>query len=379
LVVGLSEQTQTHSVTLTDLKPGKSYSYVVKSRDQEGNLVQSQLSSFATQPLGVGFAGEPLVSKVQQVEITASSAKITWKTKVPTTSWIDYGLDTSYGNTAGEDVLNSDHVVELKNLIAGALYHYRVRGKDASGNEYVSGDFTFRALVAPTISEVKITDIKYNSATVMWKTNTKCDSIVEFGLTAAYGQSKGDPNLTQDHKVVLDNLEQNTVYNLRVTSTDEFGNKAVSSNFVFKTPQDLFGPVISNIKTEILKSTDAAGNEIVTAIVSWNTDEPSTAQIEYGLGVGLATYEKVTPEDPALSLSHTAILSDLEPQMTYHFRIIGRDKYGNLSKSNDLTLLTPPRSLSILQRILKVLEETFAWTRNLKDYVVSRWNKLFSR
>jgi hypothetical protein len=40
------------------------------------------------------------------------------------------------------------HSQSLSGLIAGTLYHYRVRSRDATGNEAVSGDFTFTTATA---------------------------------------------------------------------------------------------------------------------------------------------------------------------------------------------------------------------------------------
>ncbi|KKM94007.1 hypothetical protein LCGC14_1202610, partial [marine sediment metagenome] len=48
---------------------------------------------------------------------------------------------------------------------------------------------------------------------------------------------------------------------------------------------------------------------------------------------------------------------------------VTKDKHGNMTKSPDRTILTPKESETVLQKIIKVLEETFSWVSNLKDYL----------
>ncbi|KKL98162.1 hypothetical protein LCGC14_1827160, partial [marine sediment metagenome] len=48
---------------------------------------------------------------------------------------------------------------------------------------------------------------------------------------------------------------------------------------------------------------------------------------------------------------------------------VTKDKHGNMTKSPDRTILTPKESETVLQKIIKVLEETFSWVSNLRDYL----------
>ena len=43
------------------------------------------------------------------------------------TSWVDYGFDTAYGQTSGNYSLVTDHSVTLTGLADGKTYHYSVR------------------------------------------------------------------------------------------------------------------------------------------------------------------------------------------------------------------------------------------------------------
>jgi hypothetical protein len=90
------------------------------------------------------LATQPVISAVAASSINCCSAIITWTTSVAADSQVDYGTTTSYGSSSA---LNSTqvylHTVPLSNLQAGTLYHFRVKGRDVSGNLATSGDFTF--------------------------------------------------------------------------------------------------------------------------------------------------------------------------------------------------------------------------------------------
>ncbi len=83
----------------------------------------------------------------------------------------------------------------------------------------------------------------------------------------------------------------------------------------------------------------------------------------------MATYNKKTRLNNTLNLSHSALIEGLTPATTYHYRIVTKDKYSNMTKSPDRTILTPKESETVLQKIIKVLEETFSWVSNLRDYL----------
>jgi hypothetical protein len=75
-----------------------------------------------------------------------------------------------------------------------------------------------------------------------------------------------------------------------------------------------------------------------TATVTWQTNEPATSQLEYGL---TSTYGAFSPLATALSLSHAVTLEGLTAQTTYHLRARSADAAGNLALSADVTFTTP--------------------------------------
>ena len=91
---------------------------------------------------------------------------------------------------------------------------------------------------------------------------------------------------------------------------------------------DIIPPVISGV---------AAAAADGTATIIWNTDEPSTSLVEFGLD---GNYGTLTPVDPALMTSHTVTLSGLSLNTLYHYRVRSADASFNERVSGDGTFTT---------------------------------------
>lgn len=72
------------------------------------------------------------------------------------------------------------------------------------------------------------------------------------------------------------------------------------------------------------------------ATIAWETDEPATSQVEYGL---TDSYGSNSTLDETLVTEHTVTLTSLEPNKTYHYRLKSKDRAGNEAISTDYTIL----------------------------------------
>lgn len=88
-------------------------------------------------------------------------------------------------------------------------------------------------------------------------------------------------------------------------------------------------PVITNVETKNVWGTNAQ--------VVWDTNEPATSQVEYGL---TQSYGNQTAEDNQLVTDHTVQLVNLTQNTLYHYRVKSRDGAGNLATSSDYTFTT---------------------------------------
>jgi hypothetical protein len=92
----------------------------------------------------------PTLSSVTASGITETGATVAWTTNEAATRSVEYGLTTSYGQTASPDLnYGTSHSVPLSGLQAGKLYHYKAKSKDSAGNTGNSGDKTFTTSSAP--------------------------------------------------------------------------------------------------------------------------------------------------------------------------------------------------------------------------------------
>ena len=242
------------------------YHYRVRSRDASANERISSDATFTTTADTV----PPVISAVA-ASPAAQGATITWTTDEASTSQVEYGLTTAYGSTTALDsALVTSHTVSVSGLAQGTLYHFRVRSRDASGNERISSDATFTTVgdtVPPVISAVAAAPA-VQGATITWTTDEASTSQVDYGLTTAYGSTTAlDSAQVTSHTVTLSGLTSNTLYHYRVRSRDASGNERISSDATFITTGDTVPPVISNV---------AAAPAVQGATLTWTTDEAST-------------------------------------------------------------------------------------------------------
>ena len=93
-------------------------------------------------------------------------------------------------------------------------------------------------------------------------------------------------------------------------------------------------PVILTHEVEVLPGGTLAR-------VTWTTDEPSISRVDYGETI---QYEGGTVQEDPLVIDHEVVLTGLEPETFYHYKIITADEYGNQGESDDLTFSTSASS-----------------------------------
>lgn len=208
--------------------------------EMAGNEVWTwfRVANFGGEPVSftVPQAG-PVISDIQVTGIDDTSATITWTTDRPADSVVEYGTTTSYGSTTTSAAGVTSHTVTLTDLDPGTTYHFRVSSTDADGLTSTSGDRTFTTTtttVPPVISDVQVTGIGITEATITWSTNVPASSLVEYGVTTAYGSTETGPGGTTSHAVTLTGLEPGTTYHFRVQSTAP-GGTATSGDHTFTT------------------------------------------------------------------------------------------------------------------------------------------------
>ena len=165
----------------------------------------------------------------------------------------------------------------------------------------------------------------------------------EHSLTSYYsdlfrGSDTNDYYLTETSPA-LDNGTNVSSYNItqdiRGISRPQWSGWDIGAYEYNGTISDTTSPVLSNIGSTNI--TDTA------VTILWNTDENAASQVEYGL---TTAYGSETTLDTTLVLFHSVLITGLDAETTYHFRIKSMDASSNLAVSGDYTFTTEAPSLT---------------------------------
>jgi hypothetical protein len=343
-----------HTVTIPGLIPDSKYDFSVMSADASGNITESGISTFTTK-------APSSLSSIKVISTALGQATITWSTSSATSSVVEYGLTTTYGQTKQDTSKIKDHTIILDGLTPGQEYHFRVKGEDDLKNIFASSDITFQPKAPPKISDFKIDSIFEHGATVTFVTNVPTDATVTFTDTTKAENSgvQGNPTISTKHEIKLKDLVSGEDFAIKVKVRDEDGNEAEENFQKFTTTKDEVPPKIDRVKTD----TALTQNDKVQAIISWTTDEMATGKILYKEGKtgDVKTFDVNTSP----SFSHVGVVTSFKPGVVYYFNVVSADVAGNVATSNDFALLTPKQKQNIIQVIIGNFQSIFNWTGNV--------------
>jgi len=240
------EYVSEHTVKISDLRSATKYHYQLRSQGAVGAVAKSRDYEFITPSDTL----EIVVANV--TDITASRITLQWRTNVDADGQVEYtpyngtgALDTARRGTQGKTDFSLDHNIELTNLAPGTRYALRIISRDRSEKavERVLGDAT--TLIdreGPQISQVDAQSTLYPGVeakvqTLMtWRTDEPSNSQVVFwaGLGATQGEemkTQESKEYTRNHVVVLTRQAPGAVYQYKVVSIDESGNKSESDTY----------------------------------------------------------------------------------------------------------------------------------------------------
>lgn len=206
----------------------------------------------------------------------------------------------------------------------------------------VAAYFIRRAPARPGDATITATDITPTSATIAWTTSQPLTSQVEYGTTPAYGSLSvfGSSPVTS-HSVNLTGLTPGTTYNYAALSTDSAGQVSTSPNFIFTTP----GTAATGGSAGSSGISRVTAGRITpdSATITWTTDQPVTAQVEYGptTAYGSLSVFSATP-----STSHSVVLTGLTPGTTYNYAALSTNANGQVSASGNFSFTTGGTSVT---------------------------------
>ncbi len=152
-----SQQTEPHGkFAFFETTPG---SYTVSATATDLGVVTTNLTLVAGTNRAITLvlppdATPPLISNLAAINVTDTSATITWMTDENGNSTVDYGPTNSYGSTVSNATLTLNHALNIAGLSPNTTYHYRVRSRNGTGLQATSGDFTFKSNPAGVVNDV---------------------------------------------------------------------------------------------------------------------------------------------------------------------------------------------------------------------------------
>jgi len=359
-----STQVSSHSIQLTGLSAGTTYYYRTKWTDEDGNSGTSNEKSFVTQ-------SAPTVKNVAAKNVGLSGAIVQFTTNGASKAKIYYGTSTSFGGVKeiATSTNETTYTVELSGLDDGTKYYYKIDLFDTEDSGYEGTILDFSTLPRPKISSVRLEQIANTAQTtirVTWETNTEVSSVITYYPEGDIGSSRDEVKVVMEkglHSMMVKGLLPKSNYILLVKGRDKLGNEASSDTQKFTTATDTRPPSVLNLK--VLAGTIppvgyAAGQVKAQLIISWDTDELATSQVEFGEGAG-TSYGQKSQEDNNLTTNHTVILSNLTPSQVYHFRVISKDSSENETKSIDTVTIAPKATKSAIDLVLKNLSKAFSF------------------
>ena len=356
-----------HRVSLTGLTPGQTYHFRVSSTDQAGNgPVTSGDLAFTT--LEVRDVKKPAIIAGPGVrELKSDQATLVWRTDEPSSSFVDYGADTGYGNRSGDSALTRRHEVTITGLEPGGQYHYQVVSTDAAGNTSESGpagndswsaDLTFRTpeaadTEAPIITRGPVIISSNKGALITFTTNERSIARLAYGsrqtLDTASEEVVYETEATTDHRIRIGHLSARTRYLFRLTCRDGAGNvleigpprrrgKIVpvagaddlfgALEFTTEETADELSPVIISGPTLVSRGADSA-------IIEWQTDEPADSFIDYGTSA-----LNQTIGDAEYVQEHRVVLTGLDFGTSYSYQVRSTDFAGNAPVASEVVSFT---------------------------------------
>ena len=290
------------------------YYFYVKSRDSTNNI-SVESSTVDLVPTGRYTTPPDLVTEPSVVE-QAFGVTVDWGTNRVASSFIEYGKSMSLGSTNGQVDSVTDHEVALSGLDAGTKYYYRAKYIDQDGNIGTSDIATFETLPPPTISEMVVSEVGLNTATVTWETNTSATCTLKYGA-GALSSTIEETSSGSGHVMRLVDLDSATTYSLQVDAIDDDLNEFSSDQYNFTTLEQ---PHVSDMTVENKENVD-----LPTIIVKYNTSLPTTTLVKYKFG-SEGDYHNFLTNDYVTE--HNVEIEGLEPSVEYEVIATGVDEHG---------------------------------------------------
>ncbi len=260
---------------------------------------------------------------IKQSQLKNGYVTVSWLTEKDTTGYLVFG--TSQDNMpfhVGSATPGRYHSADLTGLISGQAYYFKIYAQGINGGQsesflgYVSPKY-IKDETGTEISDMKKLQTTDKGIALSFTTSKGSKTEIRYGtsldkLTKVWRNS----SYRTDHFVIITGLQADTRYIFRVTATDKDGNRREQTE-EYKTSSYPINEIkISNLTPE---SYGQAPLMPENAFISWETNVITTAEIKYGTSAD--KLNKTIKSSVVPALGHQLILTNLEPNTNYFYRI----------------------------------------------------------
>jgi phosphodiesterase/alkaline phosphatase D-like protein len=182
--------TTSHSVTILGLAENTNYIFRIKSKATGAVTTVSNNYEFNTLAQQTPQTTPAVISGIASSP-SSTAAIVTWTTDKTATTFLEYGITTTYGlDGALNSSLATSHTESLTDLEPSTTYHYRVISVDADGNTTTSSDHTFTTSApvsgfvnAPASATISVSEHGDTYATISWNVSSALvDTAAEYDI-----------------------------------------------------------------------------------------------------------------------------------------------------------------------------------------------------
>ena len=218
-----------HSTMLTGLTDGGAYGYYIRCQDGSGNANTSDYTiTFSVATAGGGNL-PPVLAFIADIVVTEGE---TVSFSPSATDADGDNLSFSYSGW----MTSSSYITRTGDA---GTHTVTVTVDDGNGGtDRQSVTVTVNPppdVTPPVISATQVSNITDTTATVGWSTDEPADSLIQYGLTATYGNQVSSNSLVSSHTLNLTGLTPNTAYHYTIQSRDAAGNLQTTSDATFTT------------------------------------------------------------------------------------------------------------------------------------------------
>lgn len=302
--IPVAERT-THSITLSDLEPGRVYYFRVVSADDNGN--QGISADYKVQTSGSAQAGDGEGAGDQDNSGQGEG-------------YVPQPGDGNFGQSQ-----TTNQIIEQINEITEPQQLQEILNETVKAIEGITEDLT---IVGPPTVVPETT-----TALISWTTDREASSEVVFSPSAGFDGSnfefsqQSTGGNTTEHEIRLIGLNAFTEYSFQVRSTDTFGITGESRNYTFITKAS--APDIRNLR--VVKVEENA------ATLAWDTTVPAKALVEFQ---DQTTGEQQSVGRPTLATTHQMRLADLTLGTRYVAFVTSENSSGDRIRSQPIQFIT---------------------------------------